>query len=137
MTAFVVQLTLVDLIGVPYRERGRDMTGLDCWGVCLLAARDLYGISLPEYFYTEQDILPHACEHIRRETGLPHWQPVRAPYPQGAIHIFRIKGFETHCGIHLGGSDFLHSLAGRNSCVESLDSVLWSHCRTGTYQWTP
>ncbi len=139
MTTALARRTLVDFIGIPYRELGRTHEAADCWGLCLLAARELFGLELPEYFYTEAEILAHACEHIRRETALPHWTALgqAEPYPLGAIHIFRIRGFETHCGIALGREDFLHSLAGRNSCIESLDSLLWSHCRTGTYQWTP
>ena len=131
---------LRDLIGIPYRPLGRTRDGADCWGLCLLAAHELYAVELPLYYYTEADILSHAYEHIRRETsGLPQWTAVgQAKHHQpGDIHIFRIKGFETHCGIDVGAGDFLHSLAGRDSCVESLRSLLWSHCLTGTYRWTP
>lgn len=134
--AFITRRSLVDFIGIPYVPLGRDFAGADCWGICLLAARELFGVELPEYFYTEQDILVHACEHIRHETHGPHWSALDQA-EAGDIHIFRIKGFEVHCGIDIGRGDFLHSLAGRNSCVESLASVMWSHCRTGSYRWTP
>jgi probable lipoprotein NlpC len=135
-TVLATRNPLVGLVGIPYLELGRTHLGADCWGVCLLAARELWGVELPEYFYTEAQILEHACEHIRRETRGPRWTAIDQAAP-GDIHIFRIKGFETHCGIAIGGGDFLHSLAGRDSCVESLRSLLWSHCLTGTYRWTP
>lgn len=138
MTALPSPTVLTGLVGIPYVERGRTHEGADCWGVCLLAARELWGIELPEYFYTESEILAHACEHIRRETtSEPHWHQVHAPYPLAAIHIFRIRGFEVHCGIHVGNGEFLHSLAGRNSCVETLRSMAWVQRRTGSYAWQP
>lgn len=133
------RMTLNELVGIPYRERGRSMQGADCWGVCLIAGRHLFDIDLPEYFYTEADILRHACEHIGHEThDSPHWVPkFEGPHARGSIHIFRIKGYETHCGIHVGGGQFLHSLPGRNSCIESLTDPAWVLRRTGTYTWTP
>lgn len=134
--AAIIRHSMIDFIGIPYVPLGRDFTGADCWGVCLLAARELFGLELPEYFYTEADILAHACEHIRHATRGPHWRALDQAQP-GDIHIFRIRGFEVHCGIDIGRGDFLHSLAGRNSCVESLNCIMWSHCRTGTYRWTP
>jgi cell wall-associated NlpC family hydrolase len=133
------RMPVVELIGIPYLPLGRSMQGADCWGIVLLAGRHLFDIDYPEYFYSAADMLDEACEHIRRETQGPHWTslPEGGPYPRGCVHIFRVKGFQTHCGIHLGGGDFLHSLAGRNSCVESLFGADWSHRKTGSFEWTP
>lgn len=129
---------LTSLVGIPYVPRGRGHDGADCWGVCLLAARELLGVQLPEYFYEEQDILVHACNHIGRETRGPHWRALANEGSQpGTIHIFRIRGFEVHCGMELGGGEFLHSLPGRNSCIERLSDLSWEHRRTGSYAWTP
>lgn len=131
------QALLISLVGIPYVPRGRTRAGADCWGVCLMGARELFGLELPEYFYSEVEILAHAQQHIHRETsGLPHWTPIEQAQP-GAVHIFRIKGFEVHCGLDIGGGDFLHSLEGRASCIERLRDGAWSHRRTGTFAWTP
>lgn len=137
-------ISLRELVGIPYVARGRSMQGADCWGVCLIAARHLYQIDLPEFFYSDREgeMLEQACEHIGHEThNQPHWRALgdieRTQPPRGSIHIFRIKGVETHCGIHLGGGEFLHSLPGRMSCVESLYSINWRNRRTGTFVWVP
>jgi cell wall-associated NlpC family hydrolase len=131
-------VVLTSLIGVPYRELGRTRQGgLDCWGLTLLAGRELFDIEFPEFFYEEKEILAHACEHIRRETSGPRWREIGAPYPPGAIHIFRVRGFEVHCGIALDTDEFLHSMIGRNSCVERLRDANWAQRRVGSYVWTP
>lgn len=125
---------LAQLVGIPYVARGRTMTGCDCWGLMRLAAERLWGYSYPEYFYTHTELLHDAADLIAHETANDaRWCEVRDPYPRGAIHIFRINGYKTHCGLHLDGRMFLHSLPGRNSCLETLDDINWQQRRTGTY----
>ncbi|SCK48966.1 Cell wall-associated hydrolases (invasion-associated proteins) [Variovorax sp. HW608] len=132
-----VAIDLSRWVGIPYRPKGRDRTGMDCWGIVLAYAREELGLELPEYYYDEAAILEHACAHIGRETKAPHWTPIaRRSIRPGDVLIFRIRGFETHCGIAVGGRDFLHSLAGRASCIESLDHTNWAHRCTGAYRWT-
>jgi len=133
----VAEHHVAEFVGIPYVPRGRTHDGCDCWGLMLMAAHDLYGIELPEYFYEEAKILEHACECIGREIAGPHWLPVDPPFRPGLVHIFRIKGYTTHCGLHLAGTYFLHSLPGRNSCVESLHDINWSQRRVGSYAWSP
>lgn len=38
-----------DLLGLPWREKGRDRNGVDCWGLCRLAFAERRGILLPSY----------------------------------------------------------------------------------------
>lgn len=122
-------------IGIPYKERGRDFSGADCWGICKMVASDLWYIDLPEYFYTEEQILQDAEALIKAERA--HWLKVEQDFKPGDVHIFRIKGHETHCGIHIAGHEFLHSLPGRDSCLESLMDINWMHRRTGSFRWVP
>lgn len=124
-------------VGIPYVAKGRSRaSGMDCWGICRAFAWEVLHMDLPEYFYDESQILEHACAHIGREVRMPRWQPVVHAKRRGDILIFRIKGYETHCGIYVGSGDFLHSLAGRESCVESLTHANWEHRCTGAYRWT-
>ena len=42
-----------DYIGIPYKERGRDITGLDCWGLVHMYYNDM-GVTVPDYLWTYQ-----------------------------------------------------------------------------------
>lgn len=41
-----------DFLGLPWREKGRDRNGVDCWGLCRLAFAEARGILLPSYHET-------------------------------------------------------------------------------------
>src|SRR5262245_26142877 len=102
---------LASLVGVPYVARGRSSSGADCWGIVLLGALALWGLKYPDYFYTEHELLHDACDLIDVETREgARWHAAHTPWPGAAVHIFRVNGHKTHCGLHLDGQLFLHSL---------------------------
>jgi cell wall-associated NlpC family hydrolase len=123
-------------IGIPYIPKGRAFDGADCWGVCLLYAKHILSIDLPEFFYTSSAMLRYAAMYAEIEPEQPRWQLVDKAQV-GDIHLFRIGGYTTHCGIHIGNNDFLHTLIGRESCIESVDSIQWRDCLRGTYRYVP
>jgi cell wall-associated NlpC family hydrolase len=53
----------------------------------------------------------------------------------GDIVTFRIMGHETHCGIMIDKYQFLHTLKGRQSCIEELSHINWVHRHTGSFRW--
>jgi hypothetical protein len=129
-------MKLLSYIGIPYKIRGETFDGADCWGICKLFGANELGITFPNYFYDEATNIEEAMEHIK---GVKHnlgKQWIQAFEPQlGDICIFRIKGLEVHCGIHLGNNEFLHSLKGRQSSIELLTHVNWVHRYVGSYRW--
>lgn len=44
-----------DLIGVPYKEHGRDKTGFDCYGLVIEISKRC-GKNLPDVFYENHDL---------------------------------------------------------------------------------
>jgi len=132
----MMALNVARYVGIPYKERGRSAAGADCWGICLMFAREQLRVELPEYFYSEADLLeaaPRLIERATRPGG--RWVQVERP-ALGDVAVFRIKGLPTHCGLVLVGGLFLHSLPGRNATVESLNDLDWTNRLIGCYRWT-
>jgi hypothetical protein len=121
-------------IDIPYVDRGRDSSGLDCWGLVRLVYSDRYNIELPSFYHsynTVKDI------HRTSEVIAVHkeqWNALSTP-EVGCVVLFRIMGHDTHVGVYIGDNKFLHIRPGTNSAIESLDSVHWNKRISGYYKY--
>lgn len=127
-------MKLQDLIGVPYVSRGRDIKGADCWGIILLAQRYLYGTDVPDYSEYRDSTNKEETEHLF--TARNDWRqvPLEQVLP-GDVIVLRIMGHPMHAAVYVGGGKMLHSLSGRNSCLDRLDNQGWSNRVEGVYRW--
>ena len=44
-----------DLIGIPYKDHGRDFSGMDCYGIAIEVLKR-FGKNLPDVFYDKTSI---------------------------------------------------------------------------------
>jgi len=122
-------------IGLPYKELGRDVTGIDCWGLVRLFYKQELGIDLPSYadLYTSSrdPDLPATIESHKDSWLLSDTADI------GDVCLFNIYGEPLHVGIYIGNNKFIHARDGKDSVVESLDSTQWSKRFQGFYKYTP
>jgi hypothetical protein len=121
-------------IGLPYLENGRTEAGVDCWGLARLFYRDQFDIELPSYsdkYNGGQD--PAIVSAIN--THIDNWEQLSTPNI-GDLCLFNILGEPTHVGIYVGDNKFLHSREGKDSVIESLDSIKWKNRFQGFYKYT-
>jgi len=125
---------IVDYIGLPYKAKGREVSGLDCYGLVYLFYRDKLGLKIPSYSedYLHSEHWSSVAEAIIK--NLPNWVKVDKP-KYGDMLVFNILGLPVHTGIYLGPNDFLHSFMKTNSCIERLDSITWNRRLQGIYRW--
>lgn len=117
-------------VGAPYRLRGRDAAGWDCWG-CVAALRaELFAKPTPSWAeaYTPVDGLEPGrlaakVERLIAER-LGAWTPV-APRP-GAVALLSLFGRPAHVGLCLTSVDFIHALGGCDTAIERLDGPRWA-----------
>ena len=64
-----------DLIGVPFADRGRDLDGLDCWGLLRVVYQRM-GIDLPSHAEAYQTAADRAEITALVEGDLPSWREV-------------------------------------------------------------
>lgn len=111
-------------MALPFKNKGRTMEGVDCWGLCLLVYKNEYGTELPsmEELYTKSNNGKEVSAVVG--FGKDHIEYIQKEMPEyGDLVIFNMKGNPCHVGIYIGFNRVLHILAGTNSVCERLNSV--------------
>ncbi|MBR9764816.1 MAG: C40 family peptidase [Rhodobacteraceae bacterium] len=108
-------------VGIPYVDGGRDVSGLDCWGVLQLVYRERLKVDLPTY----GDISARDLRRIAREIGSASdmWPWADAPVPREmdvAVMAAPGRRFPVHVGVVLRGGQLLHSEAASGCCIVQL-----------------
>ena len=122
-------------IGIPFKEKGRDRSGADCWGLVRLIYKEQYNIDLPSFVneYPSVDDRDRIHELIAQYKEA--WNPVTGP-SEGSVVLFRILGSETHIGVALNEQEFVHVREGSDSVIERFDSAVWKNRLIGHFKYT-
>jgi sulfur carrier protein ThiS len=121
-------------IGIPFKEKGRDSSGLDCWGLVRLIYKQEYSINLPSFVedYELSDDARIGELFAQYKEG---WETSAKP-EAGCVVVFRMFGTESHVGIVVDNSHFIHVREGRDSVIESLESGKWFKRIIGFYNYS-
>jgi probable lipoprotein NlpC len=117
------------LIGVPYRENGRDRSGFDCYGLVLFLGK-ANGLDMPESLYLEE----RADRHGLFEDNVSWFECVDTPQ-FGDLATFRHGKFVTHVGMMIDRFRFIHATKPSGTVISSLDSLLYKNKLEGFYRW--
>lgn len=121
-------------IGIPFAEKGRDESGVDCWGLVRLIYKQEYSITLPSFVedYTLSDDARIGELFAQYKEG---WESLDASKP-GCVVLFRMFGTESHIGVVVDSTHFIHVREGRDSVIESLENAKWSKRIVGFYNYS-
>ena len=121
-------------IGIPFLDKGRDIDGIDCWGLVRLVYKQEYNIDLPSFStdYEADDTERMKDLLAQYKEG---WEKIDTP-TEGCIVLFNILGVESHMGIAISSTHFLHARDRYDSAIESFDSVGWKNRITGFYKYS-
>lgn len=123
-------------VGIPYRDRGRSITGCDCYGLLWLITRELRGVELPSFadgYVTTSD--REAIASLIRD-GIDQWELV----PRGSEQTFdgvlmRGRRDLSHIGIVIAPGRLLHVDRGETSRIERYTSPPISLRVAGFYRF--
>lgn len=116
-----------DLIGIPYVNGGRDLNGMDCYGlIYYLHEQDGHG-ELPDY--ESPNLASHKLATFIE--ALNSWEKV--DLSPGATLLFRVPG-NYHVGRYIGDDEFIHTWEGSGGVtIESLST--WKRRLIGAYKY--
>lgn len=104
-------------IGIPYIPHGRDLKGLDCYGLAILIYREK-GIELPDPCYPNTEISTNKRIMESLESTIPN-EKLDKPEPYCFIEFY-VLGEPSHIGIYLGSGEFIHSSRSTGVVVDKL-----------------
>ena len=119
-------------IGIPYVSRGRTLGACDCWGLISLIYREIYDINIPVYYYDNAEDTKSIVEAFGDNVG--SWEQVNRPLV-GDVVFLNIGGHPIHAGLYIGENRMIHSLAGHDSAIESINGLRWLSRINGYYRW--
>lgn len=122
-------------IGTPFSEKGRDHSGLDCWGLVRLVYAEKLGVDLPSYAENYRDsndreVLTALVEAEKKS----RWLAVEKPKPYDVI-ILTMMGLPTHVGVVVNSRQMLHILKGTNAVLEDFTGLKWRNRVKGFARW--
>lgn len=121
-------------IGIPYKPAGRDVTGIDCYGLVRLVQKEQFGIELPS-FDTEYDGNDEARLEELIKQYKEGWEQIDKP-EAGSVVLFSVLGYESHIGIAVDSESFLHVRENMDSVIEPFSTSRWNKRIVGHFKYS-
>lgn len=123
-------------VGLPFADKGRAASGVDCWGLVFLINRAERGIELPSYsdrYVTSADAKDIASL-INGE--MSPWREIEAGQeaPFDCV-LIREGSFDRHIGLVVTPGRMLHVRRGHSSAIESYRTGVWRHRVVGFFRY--
>lgn len=123
-------------VGIPFVEKGRDASGLDCWGLVQLVYKQELSIELPSYLdvYETTNDRDALAAMISSESE-QKWQDVADLPKPFDIVILNMRGVPMHVGIITKPNHMIHCAHGIGTAHEHLGTSRWKHKVVNTVRW--
>ncbi len=122
---------------VKFKDKGRDYSGYDCFGLGYLAYRDILGIELPrfvdDYVNAGDTKASRRVIHDIILAQKQNWDKVNNPQPLD-VALFRFGDTQTHLGLMIDKNRFIHCEKKINTVIERIDSMKWQRRIEGIYR---
>lgn len=103
-------------LGIPFKRAGRDIRGLDCWGLVLLVEKEVYRKRLPDFVYGDISFQ----EQIKLfNNGMDFISPKAVDKPSEGSAVVTKNG--SHIGVYIGRGLVLHTTEMQGSVIEPVE----------------
>jgi cell wall-associated NlpC family hydrolase len=125
------------LIGIPWKDCGRDRSGVDCWGLVRLAYIELFDLQLPKYDGVDPEDNKLVSSLI--QAGKVEWCKIYDPkFGDLLLFFVEIVDWPTHCAMAINSIKMLNIRRGQPSGIDYYDDSvrgqIWKMRLTDTYR---
>lgn len=124
-------------IYIPFKEKGRDEWGCDCWGLVRYIYQKERGIELPSYLedYQTTSDSESISGKISNEKKL-HWQDIKHGKEQVFdVVLLRMLGLPMHVGLVTQKGYMLHTSRESGTCHVKYNNIQWEKRVLGFYRY--
>lgn len=120
-------------LSIPFKEKGRDETGCDCWGILRLIKMNEQNIIVPSYLdcYETTNDRESLSDTINSEKTIS-WKEVKEENPFNVL-LIRMRGVPMHVGIITQKGWMIHTCRGIGTSHERYDCARWKDKIMGIY----
>lgn len=127
-----------DLIGVPFKNKGRGMNGMDCYGL-VKEVYKRYGYDIPEYDaqYKDYTDMCKIDKIIKSNTKGYPWKEIAEPKAPCliAIRFGSPDGVVNHTAVYIGGGRFIHTREKIGVNIDRISNPAWRKVIVGFYEY--
>lgn len=141
--------------GLKYKEKGRSLSGVDCWGLVWLAFHQELQVEVGMFdelqYEGSQANKAEIEQKIHQERVLGGWKTVAEQQPILAkpgysaltrltklqafdITLIKMGSFDTHVGLICSQNHMLHILQGTEVTIEEISKPTWERRIIGVYR---
>lgn len=122
-------------MNIPFKDKGRDEQGADCWGLVRLIYKNELGIELDDYsdsyFDTnDREVLAKIVSSEKNQ----NWITPESPKEFDVV-ILNMRGIPIHVGIITKQNHMIHCAKGINTVHEHYGTSKWKHKVMGFARW--
>lgn len=131
-----------DYVGLPFKDRGRDRHGVDCWGLVRLVYAERLSIALPDFAEIRARDWRKVARAIADAADSDEWLPVmRGAEKEFDVVVMRghsdgarALSVRDHVGVVAPGGCLLHIEEGTDAVVPKLNSPTVKDRIAGIYR---
>lgn len=112
-------------LGIPYINMGRDIKGVDCWGLVVIIFKDILNVDLPDTLDKYEIDWSYKGKNYFNDCYVDRFTREITPQYLDIILIKNSKGISNHAGVMVDSKHFIHAAEKAGVIVSNIKDSIW------------